>query len=179
MTRQRRERVGENPREIAPPKSQQPGETLLFGVSLLLGRGHLRLHHGGEDLPLGIVELADRAGLGERCAQACRGCRACLGGVERRQDLAGRHRADISAPRISREAQRLLCCAKLRLFEADACELGPGWPGCERQDAGDDLSLDIELDRGLHPVVGKTWQGRPARLHHYGLGDAQPVIGGL
>ena len=100
-----------------------------------------------------MIELAHRAGLGERLAQACRRLRARFGGVERCQDLPGRYRADISPPRLGREPQGFLRGAKLCLLEADACELGTRRPGGERQDAGDDLPFDIKLDRGLDPVV--------------------------
>ncbi len=147
---------------------------------LLARRCHLRLHLGSEHLPAGMVELVDRAGLRELARQAPPKPRRCpWRRNERGQDLARGDGADIGAARLRREAQRLLRGAKLGLLETDAGELGPRRPGRERQQACHDLPLDIELDRGLDPVVGKARQRRPAHLHHDRLGDAEPVIGGL
>ena len=51
--------------------------------------------------------------------------------------------------------------------------------GQERQQAADDLALDIELDRRRDIGEGEA-QGRgPARLDRERLGDAEPVIGRL
>jgi hypothetical protein len=146
----------------------------------LLARGcDLRRHLGSEHLPAGMVELVDRAGLQELVGKLRRSLGAVLGRNERGQDLARGNGAYIGAARLHREAQSLLRGDKLGLFETDACELGPGGPGRERQQACHDLPLDIELDRGLDPVVGKARQRRPAHLHHDRLGDPEPVIGGL
>ena len=49
----------------------------------------------------------------------------------------------------------------------------------ERQQAADDLALDVELDRGRDFRDGEAQGGGPARLDGKRLGDAKSVIGRL
>ena len=99
-----------------------------------------------------LIEPVQRAGLLELSGKRGGGVGIGLGLIERRQDLARRHGADIGPARLGGEAQGFLGSLELGLLETDAGDLRPRRPHRQRQDRTDDLALDIELDRIRHPL---------------------------
>ena len=165
--------------EIGLPQAHQPREPLACRRGLLLGADKLCVHLGGEHLAARLIEPVHRAGALELVRELSRSRGASLGLAEGRNDLPAGDRAHISAPRLGRDPQGLLRGAEFGGCEFIRSDPGARRHGEQRQQAADDLPLDVEFDRCRHVGEVEGQRRWPARLDGERLGDTEPVIGGL
>ena len=163
----RRQRARQIGVEIGLPQPHEPRELLARRRGLLAWRRQARASISvANTCAARLVELVHRAGLLELVRRAPpRPRRFALASPSAATICARRDRAHISPPRLGRDPQGLLRGAELGLLRIrSAAILVRAGMVSERQQAADDLPLDVELDRGRDIGEGEA-QGRwPARL---------------
>jgi hypothetical protein len=126
-----------------------------------------------------LVDLVDATGFAEPLEQFGGRIGGSLGLLIEGDLRIGRGSAIILATRIGRELQHCLGRTHWRRLEAVAGDLGPRRQGRERQQAADNLALDLDLEAARQLGDAEARIGRQAGRDHLRLGHAELVEGGL